>query len=58
MAALRPRELLGLSAPRLEAGAPADFVTFDWQPGAELRVRAVISGDRVTAPGGADTDSH
>ena len=58
MAALRPRELLGLPAPRLEAGAPADFVTFDWQPGAELRVRAVISGDRVTATDGTDTDSH
>jgi N-acetylglucosamine-6-phosphate deacetylase len=38
MAAERPRELLGLPVPRIEAGEPADLVCFDWQPGRDLRV--------------------
>jgi N-acetylglucosamine-6-phosphate deacetylase len=38
MAAERPRELLGLSVPRIEPGQAADFVVFNWQPGGELRV--------------------
>jgi N-acetylglucosamine-6-phosphate deacetylase len=42
MAGARPRELLGLPARRLEAGAPADLVLFDWEPGDDFRVRAVI----------------
>jgi N-acetylglucosamine-6-phosphate deacetylase len=53
MAAARPRDLLGLPVPRLEAGAPADLVAFDWQPGADLRVRAVSGGGPVAAPGAA-----
>jgi N-acetylglucosamine-6-phosphate deacetylase len=39
MASVRPRELLGLSVPRIEVNQPADLVVFDWQPGGELRVR-------------------
>ncbi|HEY1379782.1 MAG TPA: N-acetylglucosamine-6-phosphate deacetylase, partial [Gemmataceae bacterium] len=44
MAAERPRELLGLPVPRIEFGEPADLVAFDWQPGGELRVKAVMKG--------------
>jgi N-acetylglucosamine-6-phosphate deacetylase len=44
MAAERPRELLGLPVPRIETGEPADLVAFDWQPGGELRVKAVVTG--------------
>ncbi len=43
MAAERPRALLGLPVPRIEVGEPADLVLFDWQPGGELRVKAVIA---------------
>jgi N-acetylglucosamine-6-phosphate deacetylase len=42
MAAVRPRELLGLPGPRLEAGAAADLVLFDWQPGGGLQVKRTI----------------
>src|SRR5262249_6725981 len=38
MAGARPRQLLGLPVPRLEAGAAADLVLFDWE-GDEFRVR-------------------
>jgi N-acetylglucosamine-6-phosphate deacetylase len=38
MAAIRPRELLGLPVPKIEVGEPADLVFFDWRPGGELRV--------------------
>jgi N-acetylglucosamine-6-phosphate deacetylase len=41
MASTRPRELLALPVGRLEAGAPADLVLFDWEEGGELRVQAV-----------------
>jgi N-acetylglucosamine-6-phosphate deacetylase len=37
MAAVRPRELLGLPVPRLAVGE--DVVVFDWEPGGELIVR-------------------
>jgi N-acetylglucosamine-6-phosphate deacetylase len=43
MAAERPRELLRLPVPRIESGQPADFVLFDWQPGAELKVKSVVA---------------
>ena len=45
MAAIRPRELLGLPVPRIEPGEPADFILFDWPiypqttPMPRLRVR-------------------
>jgi N-acetylglucosamine-6-phosphate deacetylase len=42
MAAARPRQLLGLPVPAIEPGAPADLVVFDWEPGGEVRVRAVV----------------
>lgn len=42
MASIRPRELLGLPVPRLEAGEPADLVLFDWEPGGDVRVREVV----------------
>jgi N-acetylglucosamine-6-phosphate deacetylase len=42
MAAVRPRELLGLPVPRIEAGNPADFLLFDWQPGAKFQVRKLL----------------
>jgi N-acetylglucosamine-6-phosphate deacetylase len=42
MASVRPRELLGLPVPRIETGAQADFVLFDWHPGGDLRVRQTL----------------
>jgi N-acetylglucosamine-6-phosphate deacetylase len=45
MAAVRPRELLGLPVPRLEAGAAAELVLLDEAPeDGGLRVRTVIDG--------------
>jgi len=43
MAAVRPRELLGLPVPAIEIGQEADLVVFDWEPGGELRVKEVLS---------------
>jgi N-acetylglucosamine-6-phosphate deacetylase len=43
MAGARPRELLGLPPVRLEPGAPAALVLFDWEPGGDVRVTGVIS---------------
>jgi N-acetylglucosamine-6-phosphate deacetylase len=42
MATARPRQLLGLPVNTLDAGPPVDLVLFDWQPGGELNVRAVV----------------
>lgn len=42
MAAVRPRELLGLPVPKMEPGEAADFILFDWEPGGELRIRELI----------------
>lgn len=39
MATARPRELLGLPAPAIAPGQPADLVVFDWEPGGELVVK-------------------
>ncbi len=48
MAGERPRQLLGLEARPLAAGAPADLVLFDGVPGDRLAVRAtVIAGEPV-----------
>ena len=50
MAGARPRQLLGLPVPRLEAGAEADLVLFDWQPGGDLAVtRTLVAGPPVEA---------
>jgi N-acetylglucosamine-6-phosphate deacetylase len=43
MAAVRPRQLLGLPVPRLEAGERAVLGVFDWEPGGAVRVREVVS---------------
>jgi N-acetylglucosamine-6-phosphate deacetylase len=42
MAGARPRELLGLPPRKLEAGAPAELVLFDWEEGADFRVIGVL----------------
>lgn len=42
MASSAPRKLLGLPARRLESGQPADLILFDWEPGADVRVRRTI----------------
>ncbi len=42
MASARPRELLGLPVPQLEAGATADLVLFDWEKGGDVRVRRTL----------------
>ncbi len=44
MASARPRELLGLPPWRLEAGAVADLVLFDWEEGGDVRVRDTLVG--------------
>jgi N-acetylglucosamine-6-phosphate deacetylase len=41
MAAIRPRELLGLPVPRIAVGEPANMMLFTWN-GEELEVRAVL----------------
>jgi N-acetylglucosamine-6-phosphate deacetylase len=41
MASIRPRELLGLPAPRLEVGESADMVLFDWKPVRELHIKCI-----------------
>jgi N-acetylglucosamine-6-phosphate deacetylase len=43
MATERPRQLLGLPVPRLESGATADLVLFDWEPGGDVRVKATLT---------------
>jgi N-acetylglucosamine-6-phosphate deacetylase len=42
MASARPRELLQLEPQTLQAGAPADLILFDWQPGKPFVVQATI----------------
>src|SRR5262249_39486290 len=48
MASGRPRQLLGFPAQRLEVGARADLMLFDWEEGGDLRVRATLVGDALT----------
>ena len=43
MAGARPRELLGLPAWDLAAGSAAPLMLFDWEPGGEVVVRAILS---------------
>lgn len=50
MATVRPRQLLGLPLPRLDRGAPADLILFDWQPGETWRLRATVLGGRLIRP--------
>jgi N-acetylglucosamine-6-phosphate deacetylase len=42
MAGARPRQLFDLPPRRLEVGAPAQLMLFDWQPGGEMIVRDVV----------------
>jgi N-acetylglucosamine-6-phosphate deacetylase len=42
MAAVRPRELLGLPASRMEIGDAADLILFDWQPGGEFKIQKAL----------------
>lgn len=50
MAGARPRELLGLEPRRLQVGAPADLVFFDWEPGGPVQVRTtLVDGDTIRA---------
>jgi N-acetylglucosamine-6-phosphate deacetylase len=46
MASARPRELFGLPPRRLEAGQPANLMLFDWQPGGDVAVSALIEASR------------
>jgi len=43
MASARPRELLSLPRHRFEVGQPANLMLFDWEPGAEFRVKQIIA---------------
>ena len=45
------RELLRLPARRLEQGAPADLVLFDWDGSGPLRVRATLLAGEVVSRG-------
>jgi N-acetylglucosamine-6-phosphate deacetylase len=42
LASVRPRELLGLPAARIEAGARAELMLFEWAPAGALNVCAVV----------------
>jgi N-acetylglucosamine-6-phosphate deacetylase len=42
LASAQPRKLLGLPVTTIEAGQPADLVLFEWEPGGELKVCAVV----------------
>jgi N-acetylglucosamine-6-phosphate deacetylase len=43
MAAIRPRELLGIPVTAIAPGQQADIVVFDWQPGNEIKIKTQIS---------------
>ena len=43
----RPGELLHLEPRTLEAGAPAELILFDWQPGKAFALTATIIAGRV-----------
>lgn len=49
MASAHPRELLGLPSGRLEVGAPADLILFDWHWGGDVQVRHTIIAGKVVA---------
>jgi N-acetylglucosamine-6-phosphate deacetylase len=42
LASAQPRRLLGLPVTKIEPGAVADLMLFDWQDGGELTVREVV----------------
>jgi N-acetylglucosamine-6-phosphate deacetylase len=42
LATMRPRQLLDLPVPTIDAGQPADLVVFDWEPGGDVTVREVV----------------
>jgi N-acetylglucosamine-6-phosphate deacetylase len=42
MAGNNPRALLGLPLRALEPGCPADLVLFDWEPGGDIHVKALL----------------
>ena len=48
MAGARPRQLLGLAPRPLQVGPPADLILFDWQPGEDFRLRAVVLGGQAS----------
>ena len=50
MAGIRPRSLLGLDAPVLAPGSPADLVLFDWEHGGPMRISATIIAGELVAP--------
>lgn len=50
MAGKNPRQLLGLPAHRLDAGARADLVLFNWEPGGNLAVmQTLVAGPSLEA---------
>jgi N-acetylglucosamine-6-phosphate deacetylase len=49
MAALRPRQLLGLPTPGLEVGKSADLVLFQHGPGIEFKVRQTLIAGRCVS---------
>jgi N-acetylglucosamine-6-phosphate deacetylase len=55
MTGARPRSLLGLDAPALAPGHPADLVLFDWQPDGPMRVvGTIINGELIRPVAAAD----
>ena len=42
LATAQPRKLLGLPVTKIEPGAVADLMLFDWQDGGDLTVREVV----------------
>jgi N-acetylglucosamine-6-phosphate deacetylase len=50
MAGARPRSLLGLDAPVLAPGSPADLVLFDWEHGGPMRVRGTVIRGELSTP--------
>jgi len=56
MAGARPRHLLGLPPQRLEPGAPADLVLFDWEPDGDCRVMSTILKGKKSEVGGQKSE--
>jgi N-acetylglucosamine-6-phosphate deacetylase len=50
MAGARPRSLLGVEARPLAAGAAADLVLFDWEPGGSMRVTGTVIAGELLNP--------
>jgi N-acetylglucosamine-6-phosphate deacetylase len=45
MAANQPRSLLGLPPRNIQPGEPAELILFDWQPGGDFHLRAIVVGN-------------